>query len=101
VRVEIRPAFDEAVRASDRPIRIAAAKTLRVLQEIDDTQLLSHPGLKFEKLLGFIEPETGWQIYSLRITQSVRATATLTDGPTVVLLALHTRHDETYRRKRR
>ena len=101
VRIEVRPAFDEAVCASERPIRIAAAKTLRLLQEIDSQRLLSHPGFKFEKLHGFIEPETGEQLYSIRITQSARATVCLNDGPTVVLVALHVRHDEAYRRRHR
>ena len=101
VRIEVRPAFDEAVRASERPIRVAAAKTLRLLQEIDYRRLLSHPGLKFEKLRGFIEPETGEQLYSIRITQSARATVCLNEGPTVVLVALHVRHDEAYRRRHR
>jgi hypothetical protein len=98
VRIEIRPAFDEAVRLAERPIRVAAAKTLRLPQEMDYTQMLSHPGLKFEKLHGFVESETGEQIYSMRITQAARAMVCLKNGPTIVLVALHVRHDDAYRR---
>jgi len=101
VRIEVRPAFDEAVRASEWPIRVAAAKTLRLLQGIDYKQLLSHPGLNFEKLHGFIEPETGEQLYSIRITKVARAMVCLKNGPTVVLVALHVRHDEAYLRRHR
>jgi len=100
VRIEVRPAFDEAVRAAERPIRAAAAKTLRFLQEIEYRQLLSHPGLRFEKLRGFIEPETGSQLYSLRISRSARALVCLNDGPSLVLVTLHVRHDEAYRGNR-
>jgi hypothetical protein len=100
VRIEVRPAFDEAVLASERPVRTAAAKTLRLLQEIDYRQLLSHPGLNFEKLHGYVEPETGEQIYSIRVTKSARAMACLKEGPAIVLIALHMQHDKAYRRKR-
>ena len=87
MRIEVRPAFDEAVRLAERPIRIAAAKTLRLLQGIDYTQLLSHPGLNFEKLHGFVEPETGEQLYSIRITKAARAMVCLKNGPAIVLVA--------------
>lgn len=100
MRIEVRPGFDEAVRAAERPIRNAAAKTLRLLQEIEYRQLLSHPGLHFEKLHGFIEPETGNQFYSIRISSSARALVCLNDGPSLVLVTLHARHDEAYRGKR-
>jgi hypothetical protein len=100
VRIEVRPAFDEAVRATERPIRAAAAKTLRLLQEIEYLQLLSHPGLRFEKLNGFIEPETGNQLHSIRISRSALALVCLSDGPSLVLVTLHVRHDEVYRGNR-
>jgi hypothetical protein len=100
LRIEVRPAFDEAVRATERPIRAAAAKALRLLQEIEYRQLLSHPGLRFEKLHGFIEPETGNQLYSIRISRSARALVCLNDGSSLVLVTLHVRHDEAYRGNR-
>jgi hypothetical protein len=100
VRIEVRPGFDAAVRTSEQPIRIAVVKTLRLLQGIEYPQFLSHPGLHFEKLHGFIEPETGDQLYSIRIFKSARALMCLNDGPTLVLVTLHVRHDEAYRGKR-
>ena len=36
VRIEIRPTFDEAVMAAERPVRLAAAKTLKLLQSLPD-----------------------------------------------------------------
>jgi len=97
VKIEIRPAFDEAVMAAELPIRKAAAKMLQLLQSLDLQQLWAHPGLNFEKLHGMIEPTTGQQLYSLRVTGSARAITSLLNGPTIVLISLHTQHDKAYR----
>jgi hypothetical protein len=98
VRIEIRPAFDEAVMAAELPVRKAAAKMLLTLQAIDLQQLWSHSGLHFEKLHGMIEPTTGEQLYSIRVTGSARAITCLLQGPTIVLVALHIQHDKAYRK---
>ena len=97
MRIEIRPAFDEAVMKAELPVRKAAAKMLQQLQSVDMNQLWSHPGLNFEKLHGMIEPVTGNQLYSLRVTGSVRAVTCLLQGPTIVLISLHVQHDKAYR----
>ena len=97
MKVEIRPAFDEAVMAAELPIRKAAAKTLLLLQSLDLPKLWNHPGLNFEKLQGLIEPATGQQLYSIRITGSARAITCLFSGPVIVLVSLHTQHDKAYR----
>lgn len=98
VKIEIRPAFDEAIMASELPIRKAAAKMLQLIQQLDLPQLWLHPGLNFEKLHGMIEPVTGQQLYSLRVTGSARAITCLLSGPTLVLISLHSQHDKAYRK---
>jgi hypothetical protein len=98
VRIEIRPAFDEAVMAAELPVRKAAAKMLQLLQSLDLPQLWTHPGLNFEKLHAMVEPTTGQQLYSLRVTGSVRAITFLLKGPTLVLVSLHIQHDKAYRK---
>lgn len=98
MKIEIRPAFDEAVMIAELPVRKAAAKVLLLLQSLDMPQLWSHPGLNFEKLHGMVEPITGQQLYSIRITGSARAITCLLTGPTIVLVSLHTQHDTAYRR---
>jgi hypothetical protein len=98
MKIEIRPAFDEAVMIAELPVRKATAKVLLLLQSLDLPQLWSHPGLNFEKLHGMIEPITGQQLYSIRITGSARAITCLLTGPTIVLVSLHTQHDKAYRR---
>jgi hypothetical protein len=61
-------------------------------------QLWQYPGLNFEKLHGMIEPVSGQQLYSIRVTGSARAVTCLIEGPTIVLISLHTQHDNAYRR---
>jgi hypothetical protein len=90
VRIEIRPAFDEAVMAAELPVRKAAAKMLRTLHSMTLQEL----GMNFEKLHGMIEPNSGEQLYSLRVTSSTRAITCLVKGPTLVLVTLHVQHDK-------
>ena len=98
MRIEIRPAFDEAVINAELPVRKAAAKMLQLLQALDLPQVWTHPGLNFEKLHGMTEPTTGQQLYSLRVTGSVRAITCLLKGPTLVLIHLHIQHNKAYRK---
>ncbi|MDD2307952.1 MAG: hypothetical protein PHH91_00025 [Desulfuromonadaceae bacterium] len=98
MRIEVRPAFDAAVMAAELPLRKAAAKMLSLLQALDLLQLRNHPGFNFEKLHGMIEPSTGLQLYSLRVTGTARAIVCLLNGPTIVLVSLHTQHDKAYRK---
>ena len=98
MRIEIRPAFDDAVMEAELPVRKAAAKMLQLLQTITLQQLWSHAGLNFEKLHGMIEPTTGKQLYSLRVTGSARAIKCLLKGPAIVLISLHVQHDKAYRK---
>lgn len=99
MRIEVRPKFDEEVMASELPVRKAVAKTVKLLQGFTEvTQLWKHRGLNFEKIHGFIDPETGAQLYSIRITQSARAMTCLVNGPTIVLISLNTEHDKAYRK---
>lgn len=97
MRIEIRPAFDEVVGAAERPIRLAAAKMIVLLQSLDLPSLRVHRGLHFEKLHGMIEPVTGQQLYSLRVTRRARAITCIVSGPTLVLISLHPQHDKAYR----
>jgi hypothetical protein len=98
VKIEIRPAFDEVVMLAELPIRKGAAKMLQLLQSLDLPQLWIHPGLNFQKLHGMIEPATGEQLYSLRVTGSARAITCVLNGPAIVLISLHVRLDKAYRK---
>ena len=84
--------------AAEMPVRKATSKMLLLLQSITLQELWNHPGLNFEKLRGMIEPNTGEQLYSLRVTGSARAISCLIKGPTLVLVSLHLQHDKAYRK---
>jgi hypothetical protein len=79
-------------------VRKAAAKMLLLLQSINLQNLWNHPSLNFEKLHGMIEPNSGEQLYSLRVTGSARAISCLIKGPTLVLVSLHLQLDKAYRK---
>ncbi len=83
--------------AAEIPVRKAAAKMLQLLHSLTLQELWRHNGLNFEKLHGMIEPTTGEQLYSLRVTGSARAVTCLINGPTIVLVSLHVQHDKAYR----
>lgn len=93
----MRPAVDEAVRVAERPLRLAAARMIVLLQSLDLPGVRIHRGLDFEKLHGMIEPVTGEQLYSLRVTRRARAITCIVSGPTLVLISLHPQHDKAYR----
>ena len=100
MRIEVRPSFDKAVLAAERPVRLAAGKVVQLIESFRDlNQLGTHPGLNFKKLHGLFTPDTEEQLYSLRITRSVRATACLRAGQGLVLVSLYVQHDKTYRKR--
>jgi hypothetical protein len=45
-----------------------------------------------------IEPNSGEQLYSLRVTGCARAISCLINGPTLVLVRLHLQQDKAYRK---
>lgn len=98
MRVEVRPEFDKAVMLAELPVKKAVVKVFQLLRSLNLFQLWQYPGLNFEKLHGMIEPVSGEQLYSIRITGSARAVTCLLQGPTIVLISLHTQHDNAYRR---
>lgn len=85
--------------SAEPAVRKAAAKMLILLQALEIPDLWKHPGLNFEKLQGMIEPGTGHQLYSLRVTASARAVTCLLSGPTLVMVSLHVQHDKAYRKR--
>ena len=85
--------------SAEPAVRKAAAKMLVLLQALELPDLWKHPGLSFEKLHGLIEPNTGNQLYSLRVTSSARAVTCLLSGPALVLVTLHVQHDKAYRKR--
>ncbi len=99
VRLDLNnPVFQENLLTLQKPERLAALDTLARLRQMTWNQVYRDKGLNWEKILSVRPPAGVDAIYSLRITQSRRATA-YRDGNFVRLLTIALDHDATYGRK--
>jgi hypothetical protein len=92
------PVFQEGWLSLDKSERNRVTDTLRKLRQLSWEQLHRDQGLKWEKVAS-VKPPTGIDaIYTLRITQSRRATA-YRDGNFLRLLTIAPDHDAAYGKK--
>lgn len=99
VRLDLNnPVFQENLMTLQKPERLAALDTLNKLRQLIWNQLYRDNGLKWEKIVSIKPPAGIDAIYSLRITQSRRATAHR-DGDFIRLLTIAKDHDATYGKK--
>ena len=92
------PVFLEDLLTMEKPDRHSALETLNKLRQMTWNQVYRDHGLKWEKIVGVRPPEGVAAIYSLRITQSRRATA-YRDGEFIRFLTVAPDHDATYGKK--
>jgi hypothetical protein len=99
VRLDLNGAdFQEGLFNLPKPERHSAMETLNKLRRMSWNQVYRDNGLKWEKI-GSINPPPGASaVYSLRITQSRRATA-YRDGDFMRFLDIPPDHDTTYGKK--
>jgi hypothetical protein len=69
---------------------------LRRLRELDWSSLYRHTGFRWEAI-GHLKAPNGAKVYSLRLSQRVRAIA-YRDGEFLRLISLHPDHDSAYER---
>ena len=99
VRLDLNnPVFQENLLSLQKPERHAALDTLDKIRQLTWNQLYRDNGLKWEKIISVKPPAGVTAIYSLRITQSRRATA-FRDGHFIRLLTIAPDHDSTYGKK--
>lgn len=99
VRLDLNnPVFQENLLSLQKPERYAALDTLNKIRQLTWNQLYRDNGLKWEKVISVKPPAGVSAIYSLRITQSRRATA-FRDGDFIRLLTIAPDHDSTYGKK--
>lgn len=99
VRLDLNnPVFQENLLTLQKPERLAALDTLGKLRRMTWSQVYRDKGLKWEKIVSVKAPSGIDSIYSLRITQSRRATA-WRDGDFIRLLTIASDHDGTYGKK--
>lgn len=99
VRLDLNNAvFQANLFSLQKPERLAAFDTLSKIRQLSWNQLYRDSGLKWEKISSIKPPASIDAIYSLRITQSRRATA-YRDGDFMRLLTISPDHDSTYGHK--
>ena len=99
VRLDLNnPAFQKNLLTLQKPERHAALDTLGKLRRMTWSQLYRDNGLKWEKVVSVKLPSGIDALYSLRITQSRRATA-YREGAFIRLLTVAPDHDTTYGKK--
>ena len=99
VRLDLNnPVFQENLLSLQKPERHVALDTLNKIRQRTWNQLYRDNGLKWEKVISVKPPAGIAAIYSLRITQSRRATA-FRDGNFIRLLTIAPDHDSTYGKK--
>ncbi len=99
VRLDLNnPVFQEQLLSLQKNERHAALDTLNKIRRLTWNQLYRDQGIKWEKITS-IKPPAGIEaVYSLRISQSRRATAHR-DGDFIRLLTIAPDHDATYGKK--
>jgi len=90
--------FQENWLGLDKQERNRVTDTLRKLRQLSWDQVYRDQGLKWEKITSIHPPKGIDAIYTLRITQSRRATA-YRDGNFMRLLSIAPDHDAAYGKK--
>ena len=92
------PTFQANLFSLQKPERLAVLDTLNKIRQLTWAQIYRDNGLKWERIVSVRTPPGIDAIYSLRITQSRRATA-FRDGQYMRLLTVAPDHDNTYGKK--
>lgn len=99
VRLDLNnPVFQENLLTLPKPDRHSALETLNKLRRMTWNQVHRDNGLKWEKIASVAPPPGVTAIYSLRLTQSRRATA-YRDGAFIRFLTIAPDHDAAYGKK--
>ena len=88
------PQFLKAWFSLESQEALAVLRALRKIQQMDWNQFYRDPGLRWEAVLSRSGPR-GERLYTLRITQRMRAVA-YREGQFLRLLSLHPEHDSAY-----
>lgn len=99
VRLDLNnPVFQETLFNLQKAERHAAIDSLKKVRQLTWAQVYRDNGLKWEKIASVKPPAGINAVYSIRITQSRRATA-WRDGDFMRMLTVAPDHDSTYGRK--
>ena len=90
--------FQDNLFELEKADRHSVMETMRKLRRMSWAQLYRDNGLRWEKIDRAVVPQGVAAVYSLRISQSRRATA-YRDGNVLKFLSIPPDHDSTYGRK--
>lgn len=95
VRLDLNnPTFQQGWFGLEKAEMVAVVATLRKLMQLEWEQLYRDKGLRWE-LIHSKQALGGQKLYSLRVTQKIRAVA-YREGDVLRLLSLHPDHDSAY-----
>ena len=94
MKLEIKPSFMESALFQELAIRKGVVKMMELAGMLTMGELLKHQGVHLEKLSNLQGPD-GSPLYSLRVTRSARAMATV-NGETLTLRYVEADHDKAY-----
>jgi len=94
MKLEIKPTFLSSAMLQELPVRRGILKMVEVAGKLTMGELLRHQGVYLEKLARLQAPD-GSSLYSLRVTRSARALATI-HGETLTLRYVESDHDKAY-----
>jgi hypothetical protein len=99
VELDIKPELLMQTLAPATPpaIRKALTKLVKVAQRLSEQELRAHKGLHVHRIQNQFDVPTGIPLESLEVTDGARLKCMVQKGK-LVLLSLHTDHDETYGR---
>ena len=81
--------------ATPPAIRKAVAKLVKTAQRLSEQELRAHKGIHLHRIQNQFDPETGLSLESMEVTDGARLKCMVQRGK-LVLLSLHTDHDESY-----
>ena len=97
MELDIKPSLllDAIEPTTPNAIRKALAKLVKTAQQLTEQELRAHKGIHLHKIQNQFDPVTKTPLESMEVTQAARLKCMVNDGK-LVLLSLHTDHDETY-----
>jgi len=98
MRLSFTQQFILAAMAAETPIRKSLSKLIKVASQLSEQELRAHKGIHLHRIQNQNDPETGLSLESMEVTSAARIKCIVQSG-NLILLSLHTDHDETYGKK--
>lgn len=98
MHLEIQPSLIADALLAEAPVRKALAKLIRAIERLSEQELRTHKGIHLHRIQNQSDPVSGLPLEAMELTRGARVKC-MVKGPSLVLLSLHTDHDETYKKR--